>query len=250
MTYISKPSVHDVPILDDIPYDALAVYYTQCLKEHGPTAQGVDWPTEEGALIRHRIMANLWSQDYSSPLSILDLGCGYGGFLTYLKNRPLRKPKKSKNDHEKKSALSPSPYALNYTGIDLSPEMITAAQQLHPNHDFRVHDVIHSPLAPNSFDYGVMNGVLTEKRDLSFEDMCLITETLIYSLFKTCRKGIAFNVMNDHVDFKRPHLFYLSFDRLVAFLTEKCSRHITIHADYGLYEYTVYVYHHAPSTSS
>lgn len=87
-----------------------------------------------------------------------------------------------------------------------------------------------------------MNGVLTEKLGLTFNEMEHFAQHIILSLFKSCKRGIAFNLMNYHVDWQRPDLFHLPFDRLARFLTEQCSRHIVIRADYGLYEYTVFVY--------
>ena len=48
--------------------------------------------------------------------------------------------------------------------------------------------------------------------------------------------------MSKHVDWEREDLFHLSFDELGSFLKEEISRNFTIRNDYGLYEYTVYIY--------
>jgi hypothetical protein len=51
--------------------------------------------------------------------------------------------------------------------------------------------------------------------------------------------------MSHHVDWQRDDLFHLPFDTLAAFLRTEVSRHFLFRADYGLYEYTVYVYREA-----
>jgi hypothetical protein len=60
--------------------------------------------------------------------------------------------------------------------------------------------------------------------------------------FAKARVGVAFNVMSTHVDWERDDLFHLPMDVLGSFLTKNLSRKFVIRSDYGLYEYTTYVY--------
>ena len=48
--------------------------------------------------------------------------------------------------------------------------------------------------------------------------------------------------MSAQVEWKRDDLFHLPLDRLADFLSANLSRHFVIRNDYGLYEYTVYIY--------
>jgi len=48
--------------------------------------------------------------------------------------------------------------------------------------------------------------------------------------------------MSKHVDWEREDLFHLPFDVLARFLTRMVTRNFVIRNDYGLYEYTTYVY--------
>ena len=102
--------------------------------------------------------------------------------------------------------------------------------------------MLKNPLPTQSVDYVVMNGVLTEKRELSFEAMEDFAQAMIRTAFAACRKGIAYNVMSAHVDWERADLFHWPFDRASAFLRAEVSRNYAFRADYGLYEYTTYVY--------
>jgi len=61
-------------------------------------------------------------------------------------------------------------------------------------------------------------------------------------LFLKTNRGIAFNVMTKHVDWEREDLFHLPFDLLASFLKSEISHNYIIRNDYGLFEYTIYLF--------
>ncbi|MEY2431400.1 MAG: hypothetical protein QOC92_1125, partial [Acidimicrobiaceae bacterium] len=87
-----------------------------------------------------------------------------------------------------------------------------------------------------------MSGVFTEKRELAWEEMLDYFKRVLRKVFALVDHGLAFNVMSKHVDWERDDLFHLPFDVLADFLTKEVSRNFVIRDDYGLYEYTAYVY--------
>jgi len=103
-------------------------------------------------------------------------------------------------------------------------------------------DILENHAMVPDFDYIVLNGVLTEKVGLSFEEMLSYSMRLLELLFRKANIGIAFNVMSAHVDWKRDDLFHLPFDTLTHFLSQRGYRNFIIRNDYGLYEYTTYLY--------
>lgn len=192
----------------------LVDHYEKCLKKHGACAKGVDWPNEKDADLRYRVMKD--SNGGWGFGSYLDVGCGYGRF-------------------------SEDVYG-NYVGIDVSAKMIAAAKKKYPLRLFEVRDILKKPFKAKSFDYVVMNGVLTEKLSLSHKEMEGFAFDMIRAAFKMCRIGLAFNVMSAHVDWKRDDLFHVPFDTMACFLKDCVSKHFSFRQDYGLYEYTTYVY--------
>ena len=186
----------------------------------------MDWPNEHDLARRFDVMLEVVRSDSGRPVSILDLGCGVGLLIDHLRMR---------------GALD----AYQYWGVDISAKMVAAARERHPLHRFEVRDILLQPLPPKRVDYVIMNGVLTEKVTLSQEKMEDYARTLIKGAYDACLRGIAFNVMSYHVDWYREDLFHWPLDRAVAFLAAECSRHIIIRMDYGLYEYTAYVYREA-----
>ncbi len=206
-------------------YLELVEHYTNCLKEHGETHRGVDWPKIEDLKKRYEVIFDItkYGKNNSQKIDLIDFGCGFGLFLDFLAEQNLKE-------------------TVNYLGIDLSHEMIEAARRRYQNEKFIIRDIIENPLEKNSCDYLIMNGVLTEKRSLSYDEMKIYAQNLIKVAFDTCRIGMSFNVMSAHVDWQRDDLFHFKFDELAEFLTKECSRNFVIRSDYGLYEYMVYLF--------
>jgi SAM-dependent methyltransferase len=201
-------------------------HYERCFEEHGATPKGVDWPNPEDLEARYATQLGVLSgyQGAGRPV-LLDLGCGPGLMLDYL----------SATDQLK---------AVDYRGIDLSERLISAARQRWPAHEFSVRDITQDPLKEGTVDVVIMNGVLTERVDVERSAMLELAESLVSAAFRIARVGVAFNAMSRHVDWERPDLFHWSYDELAAFLTKSVSRHYGFRADYGLFEFTTFVWRH------
>lgn len=199
----------------------LKEHYEATLAKHGPNYKGMDWPSEKDAEKRYEVMEAVQGMDSGS---ILDLGCGAGLFLEWLRGE----------------------YIINdYLGVDISPKMIAEAKKRHPDYNFVERDILINPYADNGWDYCIMNGVLTVKATNTQEQMWDFAKKMILAAFKTAKIGIAFNVMSPLVDWRRDDLFYVGFDEMAAFLKKEVSKNFVFRQDYGLYEYCVYLYKEA-----
>ena len=132
---------------------------------------------------------------------------------------------------------------IDYTGLDLSANYLRLAQQKFPETAFYQEDLLNSAIALPVHDYVVMNGVFTFKGNHSEDAMWDYSQKLLTAAWKLSKRGLAFNVMTKYLDWERDDLFHLSLDKIVAFVSDKFSRSFVIRHDYGLYEYTMYIYH-------
>lgn len=204
-------------------YDQLVEHYESCLRRHGDNHRGVDWPNAANAQTRYRVMLDVIRQHDSQAVRLLDLGCGASHLYHYM--------------------LESNRDGIDYSGLDLSPEFFRLCRSKFPDRHYYCLDILDPASAIPAFDYVVMNGLFTEKRSLSFDEMWGYVQAMLERAFEIASVGMAFNVMSKHVDWERDDLFHLPFDLLAEFLTRRISRHFVIRNDYGLYEYTVYVYH-------
>lgn len=204
-------------------YLSIISHYEECLEEHGDTHLGVDWPKADDAEKRYRVMLDVIRPESGGRrTSLLDFGCGAAHLNEYiLKNRIDN---------------------VEYAGLDLSEKFVDLARSKFPATQFFCLDVLDQEARLPDFDYIVLNGVFTEKRELSFDEMFGYFRQLVRRVFEFARVGIAFNVMSKHVDWEREDLFHLPFDTLASFLREELTRNFVFRSDYGLYEYTTYVY--------
>ncbi len=74
-------------------------------------------------------------------------------------------------------------------------------------------------------------------------------QEVLLAVFPKAIVGVAFNVHSKHVDWERDDLFHLPFDSLAAFLKKMVSKDFVFRNDYGLYDYTTYVFRQDPGDS-
>jgi hypothetical protein len=131
---------------------------------------------------------------------------------------------------------------VSYHGLEASAKFCEYSRKKYPNNHYICADILEDQSVLGEYDYVIMNGVFTEKRDLSFDEMFEYLKDILSVVYPRTRKGLAFNVMSKVVDWERDDLFHMPIDPLVDFLAKELSRNFVIRNDYGLYEYTVYLY--------
>jgi cyclopropane fatty-acyl-phospholipid synthase-like methyltransferase len=203
-------------------YMGIISHYESCLQEHGDTHLGVDWPNKKDAETRYRVMLEVIRKGTSGKITLLDFGCGASHLYEYILRHKL--------------------VNIEYSGLDLSERFISLSRSKFPSITYYCLDILDEQDSLPDFDYIVMNGVFTEKRDLPFDEMFAYFKSVVSRVFAKAKIGVAFNVMSSHVDWERDDLFHLPLDTLAAFLTKRLTRDFIIRNDYRLYEYTTYLY--------
>lgn len=198
--------------------DRVAAYYTGRLGEFGPSARGVDWASEASQRLRFEQLARLWSD--RPRFSLVDLGCGYGALLDYLR------------------AVGAE---VTYVGVDVAPAMLEAARARHrdtPGASF-VED--ERAVAPG--DFAVASGVFNVKLDVPEARWAEYVLDTLARLDALGRRGFAFNVLSLYSDpgRRRPDLYYADPLALFDHLKRRVSPRVALLHDYPLYEATFLV---------
>jgi SAM-dependent methyltransferase len=198
--------------------DSAAAYYSSKLAEHGPTAQGVDWNSRGSHELRHRQFLRLLGG--FPDASILDLGCGFGDFLRFLRTHGHRG---------------------NFIGYDIAPDMITEARRLHgdgPQCQWRVG------AEPKEIaDFAIASGIFNIKGDTSTETWTRYVQRTIDALARAGHRGFGFNMLSlsSDADRRRPDLYYADPVEMFGYCLSRFGRSVALLQDYQLYEFTVVI---------
>lgn len=206
-------------------YYQIVEHYEQCFHTYGDTSKGVDWTNQTDANLRYQIMFDSIRNLNTQPISILDFGCGCGHFYEWIKKQGYTKN-------------------IQYSGLDISPIFCATIKHKFPEIDVYNMDILieNNYEKLPMFDYIIMNGVFTEKLKLEQTEMVNFMQKILEIMFTKTKKCIAWNIMTPLADWKRDDLFYFDFTLLSTYLKNKLSRNFIIRHDYGLWEYTVYLY--------
>jgi SAM-dependent methyltransferase len=110
--------------------------YRQLLARHGASHLTLDWGSRAGQQLRFSVLAGIG--DLAGG-RILDVGCGLGDFAGWLEGRGID---------------------ADYTGIDLTAELVEQAARLHPRRRFLQGSILDAALLPGErFDYVVASGI-------------------------------------------------------------------------------------------
>lgn len=199
--------------------DQVARYYDGKLRAHGQTPQGVDWNGEDSQKLRFAQLCRIL--DRSGPVSINDLGCGYGAFAEYV--------------------VQSHPHTVQYNGYDVSQAMIDAARR-------RLGEGNSYYLACTSqpdriADYTVASGTFNVRMERPDVEWQAYLEQTLDVMDKASTRGFAFNCLTSYsdADKMRDDLYYASPTALFDLCKRRYARNVALLHDYGLYEFTLLV---------
>ena len=203
------------------PLREVEAYYESCLEAHGATSRGVNWADDKSHSLRFEVISDL--ARLSPEESILDVGCGFGSFLTFLRRTSFRG---------------------NYMGIDISKEMISTARRLFP-HDKQCFVVNSDITTVTSHDVVVASGLFNVRAGTDPKIWREYVDRTLINLGKVTRSRLIVNFLSLHSDEDKrsADLYYESIGRVADLLSQHIGRHLSIRQDYGLFEFTICTKH-------
>lgn len=195
--------------------------YEKSLKKFGDNHQSVGWKNKNEALLRYKVMSDLFKNDYSKK-TILDVGCGLSHYFLFLKKKRI--------------------HNFRYIGLDVSEQMINLSKKKYPDNIYLLGDVLNCNINFLKYDYATLNGLFTQKLNYSDKIMFYFFKKVIKKIFFLSKKGLAFNLLTPFPDWKKDVNYYPSFDKIIKFISKNLSNKFYINHNYKLFEYTVYVY--------
>lgn len=147
---------------------------------------------------------------------VLDLGCGIGDLYPFLLSKFGN---------------------VDYTGIDIVPEVIEFASQKYPGARFQCLDLLQDEF-DESFDYVLMSGVFNK----AIPGCTGFLREMVFAAFQRCTMGLGFNFTSSHVNYTQPEMAY--HDPIVVFDFCLCelSPKISLHHHYERHDVAIFVY--------
>ena len=147
--------------------ETLEHHYNQRILKFGPSNTALQWNSEYSQYKRYHI---LLSKLPKNTRTLCDVGCGCGDLFHFIKLNKL---------------------PLDYRGIDISANMIIAAQNAYPTGHFSCLDL--STLAKNNrYDCVVASGLF----NLRMENHEKFVKETLLSLLDCCSKQLRFNMLS------------------------------------------------------
>jgi 2-polyprenyl-3-methyl-5-hydroxy-6-metoxy-1,4-benzoquinol methylase len=151
--------------------------------------------------------------------TILDIGCGLGGFYSFLKEQDID---------------------VNYWGIDINPAMIKLARERNPEiaERFEVFDIISND-HHKKFDYVIAIGILNLKFDdgVNYE----LTNSLMQQMAKHAKIGFAVSMTSNLSRKPSPDTFYFDATEIIRQTLPLTTRYKLDHS-YLPNDFTIFGY--------
>ena len=158
--------------------------YTNRFKKFGSNIKTLASGNYKRRKIRFQVLTEIGNLNGKK---ILDVGCGFADYYNFLKKKNID---------------------IDYTGIDIVPEIIESNKKKYPKLDITLRDIQTNPYPKKSFDYifasQVMNLKFKNENNLKF------AKNIITLMFNASKLGVAIDFLSETVDYKEDHLYYYS----------------------------------------
>ena len=188
-------------------------FFNNRAKEYGADIKTLDWSNQKTQSIRFEVMSEIANLNNKS---ILDVGCGFADYYTYLKEKD---------------------FDIEYKGIDISDEIVSLAKENKKNLDIEVVDILNEKLL-QSFDFVFGSGIHYINSGNNYDRM----ESLLINMFEVANIGIATNFIRSNTDYKfGEHVFTYELDKVIK-ICDKITPYWQLRTDYLDNDVTLYLY--------
>ncbi|MGD0088587.1 MAG: class I SAM-dependent methyltransferase [Planctomycetota bacterium] len=198
--------------MDEHSKKLLSDNYRNLLLKHGAGPAVGQW-SQAGQIFRFEKLIQI---DNLASKRILDLGCGIGDLYPFLQERFCE---------------------IDYSGIDLVPELIACASHKYPRAKFFCRDILQAGL-DEQYDYVLISGMFNNP----IPNCTAFLKEMIALAFKHCRKGLAFNFTSTHVNYSVPNHAYHDPAEVLAFCIANLTRKVFFYHHYERCDVAVFAY--------
>lgn len=193
------------------------------IQERGYEATALFWRDQSVQEKRFDILIDFMrlyalAEQKRDVIDLLDVGCGFGDFCPYLKE---------------------AGFLVNYTGIDVSPDMVRAGQFKQGDIHLLQGELFDFDWAEGSFDWVVCSGAMNEVVDLPDQEG-QYAQAMIQKMYALCRQGVVFNLLDASHEWTNSRPDLQSFDaKQVSGFCQDLTKSVSVRQDYLPNDFTV-----------
>jgi SAM-dependent methyltransferase len=190
--------------------------YAARYREHGYSPLTLGWNKGKQFERFHQLTSD-WDMN---GRSVLDVGCGFGDFLHYADRMGVK--------------------GLDYTGIDITPELICEARKIHgvDGASFVLGGIEDHPF-DRRFDYAFASGIFNYKYE--GVDRYERLFQIVSHMFDLANIAVAVDMLSDKVDYELEHTWHYNPGETL----ERCyglTRNVVLKNSYFPFEFAVILY--------
>jgi SAM-dependent methyltransferase len=194
----------------------VAAYFDAAVQRYGYDHRALDYGSWAAQHLRFEVLAD------GLPLQgarLLDVGCGFGDFKTFLKSTGA---------------------VVDYRGLDISQQAIALARARHPDGEFAVGDLLTGN-EPVACDVAVANGIFYRTGARAEE---MLRATLV-RMFELAERAVAITTLSAWAPQQAPDEFHADPPALLAF-ARTLTPWVRLRHDYLPHDFALFLYHEPP----
>lgn len=192
----------------------IADHYVPRINGNDPGYQVLDWESAEAHMERFQVLIDTIELKGSS---LLDIGCGVGDLFGFLEEHQI---------------------GVDYTGLDILPEMTEEAHRRHPAGRFvsgNLFDAEHPLYPENSFDVLYSSGIF----NLNLGNNQDFLRGSLPFLFKTAKTWVVFNLLDTDHPVQSDRYVRFAAEEVISWIRPYASEVKAVH-DYVPHDFTLF----------
>lgn len=199
-----------------IAEEGLIAYYSNLFENHGLSPKSLGW-TKGNQFVRYQqLTANLNLKDKS----FLDVGCGFGDFISYLHHLGVEN--------------------FKYTGIDIFEEFLIEGAKIHSGNNIEfIKGNFLTTKFKKKYDYVIASGTFNHR--IEGCDQYEYLRQFLTKMFSHADKAISADLLSNKVDYSHEHNFNYCPSRVVE-IGYSLSNRILLSNIYFPFEFSLTVF--------
>ena len=189
-------------------------FFNKLVEKHGYSPKSRAYSGEKSQKIKFNIVTEVGIED---NCSVLDVGCGFGDYFNYLKQRGIKNVK--------------------YCGIDISNKIVDFAKEKNS-----LVNVIQGNVLDLSddekYDYVISLGFNCVKTGTNWETLTQVLD----KMWKLSKKGIAYNAVSTFSEDSPRKIYFVSPAKVIDYIMNNLTYKVVFRHDYMPHDFTIFAY--------